>query len=78
MDMDRWTQALKRAGGALKQIARRENSDVETVRKHIQIAIISGMTNPDPAVREAWAKIPRKGEYPTPEEVIAYETLRLK
>lgn len=76
--MDKWAQALKRAEEALKQIARRENIDVETVRKHIQVAIISGMTSPDPAVREAWAKIPHKGKYPTPEEVIAYETLRLK
>lgn len=76
--MDKWAQALKQAEKALKQIARRENTDVETIRKHIQLAIISGMTNPDHAVQDAWKKIPHKGEYPTPEEVIAYEVLRLK
>lgn len=76
--MDNWAQALKRAEDALRQIARRENTNVETVRKHIQLAIISGMTNPDPAVQAAWSKIPHEGEYPTPEEVIAYEVLWLK
>lgn len=77
--MDEQTKRqLEAAQAALRQIARREGCSVEAVRKHIQIAIISGMTNPDPAVRRAWAKIPRKGEYPTPEEVIAYEASRLK
>lgn len=76
--MDQWEQALKRAEEALKQIARRERSSVETVRKHIQLAIISGMTNPNPAVQAQWAKIPCRGVYPTPEEVIAYEALRVE
>lgn len=76
--MDRWQLALGQAKKALDEIARRENSSVENVRKHIQVAIISGMTNPDPAVRKTWAKIPRKGEYPTPEEVIAYALTQLR
>ncbi len=73
--MDKWQRALRQAKEALEQIARRENSTVEVVRKHIQIAIISGMTNPDPAIQKAWNKIPREGAYPTPEEVIAYLSL---
>lgn len=76
--MDNWARAIKQAEEALKQIARQKNTDVETVRKHIQIAIISGMTSPDPAVQKAWSKIPRRGEYPTPEEVIAYAVMRIK
>ncbi len=74
--MDRWQLALKKAEKALKQIARRENTSVEVVRKHIQVAIISGMTNSAPDVQKTWSKIPRKGDYPTPEEVIAYAVLR--
>ncbi len=76
--MDRWQWALNRAGAALEQLARRENSSVEAVRKHIQVAIISGMTSPDPAVRKAWEEIPHTGAYPTPEEVIAYKVMRLQ
>jgi len=31
-----------------------------------------GINHPDPAVRAQWVKIPRKGEIPTPEDLIAY------
>lgn len=75
--MESRKKALRSAQRAIEEIARREGTDVEHVRKHIQIAIISGMTNPDPQVQAAWRAIPRAGEYPTPEEVIAYEATRL-
>ncbi len=76
--MDRWEAALDSARRALEEIARREGTSVEHVRKHIQVAIISGMTSPDPNVRAEWEKIPRAGEYPTPEELIAYGIMRLR
>ena len=75
--MERWEVALCSARRALEKIARREGTSVEHVRKHIQVAIISGMTNQDPKVQAEWENIPRAGEYPTPEELIAYEIMRL-
>lgn len=31
----------------------------------------AGFNNPDPKVQEQWAKIPRKGDIPTPDEWMA-------
>lgn len=70
--MNKREQALIRARWALEKIARRDGVSVETVRMRIQEGIISGLTNPDPEIQKEWAKIPRAGDCPTPEEVIAY------
>lgn len=61
---------LKMAGKAFEKIALRESITVEMVRKHIQVAMISGMMNADPQAQHAWARIPHAGETPTPEEVV--------
>lgn len=76
--MDKWELAIQRAEEAVRKIAQAEGISVKKVRKHIQVAIISGMTSPDPTVRAKWTEIPRRGEYPTPEEVIAYSFLRAR
>lgn len=70
--------ALRRAERALEHIAARDGVTVDVVRKQIQAAMLSGLTSSDPAVRAAWDKIPHKGEVATPEEVIAYQALKLK
>lgn len=64
--------ALERAAKAIEQIAAREGSTPDMVRKHIQVAMMSGLLNDDPQVQAEWARIPKAGEVPTPEEVIAY------
>lgn len=48
------------------------------VRRDIEEAIKAGYSNPDPAVRAYWEKIPKKGKIPTPEEVIAFTAKQVK
>jgi len=56
----------------LKRIAAQHHTTVEEVRREMNVAIRAGINHPDPAVRAQWVKIPRKGEIPTPEDLIAY------
>lgn len=62
----------ERAARAIQEIARRDGTAPEMVRKHIQLAMLNGLISDDPKVQAEWAKIPRAGEIPTPEEVIAF------
>jgi len=61
-----------KAKKALKQLAKREGVSVETVRHEIEIAIAAARKSTDPKARAFWKSVPRKGEYPTPEEVIVH------
>jgi hypothetical protein len=61
-----------------ERIAAENNTTVEEVRKEIELAIRAGLANPDPKVRAEWAKIPKAGEIPTPEETIAYCVRQIK
>ena len=65
---------MKKSKGAraIKKVAVKERVSVAEVRGEIEKAINEAMADPDPAVRAYWAGIPKKGEKPTPEEVIAY------
>lgn len=56
----------------LKQIAKENHVTPEEVRFEIQAAIQIGMNSSDPDVRQRWAEIPKKGDVPTPEEVIVF------
>ena len=59
------------------KVAEKYHTTPEEVYDEIQKAIIDGFNNPDPDVQDEWNKVASKGEYPTPEDVIAYamETL---
>ncbi|MEZ4357357.1 MAG: sporulation initiation factor Spo0A C-terminal domain-containing protein [Eubacteriales bacterium] len=59
-------------------IAEENNTTVEEVRKEIEIAIQSGFNSNDHKARSQWAKIPKKGEVPTPDELIDYIILQSK
>ena len=63
---------LLAAGMALEQIALREGKSVEELRTDIGRAMAVGMEDPDEGVREYWRRVPREGELPTPEELIAF------
>lgn len=63
---------IKRAKRALQQVAKRDGVSIRTVRREIEIAIATALKKPDPKAKAFWLSIPHKGEYPTPEEVIAY------
>ena len=45
---------------------------VEEIRKEMQIAIDEGLKSAEPQAVEFWKRVPRKGEKPTPEELIDY------
>lgn len=65
---------LKKARQAVRTIAEKENISQNKVRNEMKAAISDAMRNPDPAVRSMWASVPRKGDVPEPEELIAWLT----
>lgn len=75
----RLTEAeLMKARQAILQIARRERRSVDEVRQEMVEALRIGLSDPDPRIRAAWQEIPCAGIIPTPEEVIAWSTRRIK
>ena len=54
------------------------NTTPEEVNSEMQIAIEAAFMSKDPKVQKEWAKIPFKGERPTPEDVIPYLVSQLK
>lgn len=68
---------LEVAARSIEKIAVKEGTTPEMVRKHIQLAMLNGLISDDPKVKAEWAKIPRAGEVPTPEELIAYYAAQL-
>ena len=57
---------------ALQEVALRNRTTVEEVRKEIKLAMLAGLCNTDPDVQAKWKEIPCAGEIPTPEEFITY------
>ncbi len=64
------SKKLRIAENALRQIAEREGTTVDAVRKEIRAAIAMGRNDPSPAARAFWQSFPSEGSEPTPEEVI--------
>ena len=62
----------------IKQVARAHNTTPEEVYAEMQIALDAAFQSKDPEVQKEWAKIPFKGDHPTPEDVIPYLVGRLK
>lgn len=55
-----------------RELAARDRTSEFEVQRQIEIAIQTGIQNPDPAIRAQWEKVPCTGEIPTPEELILY------
>ena len=55
------------AEAALREVARKNHTTVEEVRKEIRLAMIAAMCNPDPAIQKRWNAIPHAGDTLTPE-----------
>jgi len=60
------------AAKALKEVATRNGVTVAEVKKQIQLAMLCGLCNNDPAVKEKWSEVPHVGDLPTPEELISH------
>lgn len=56
----------------LKIIAEKEGISVEEVYREMQAAIDAGYSNPDPAIRTAWEKVPLPYGKPRPEDMVVY------
>lgn len=54
----------------LKNMAQKEGTSVEEIRKEMQKAIDAGFDNPDPAVRAKWTEMWGEGKKPTVDEFI--------
>lgn len=65
-------QKIKSAQRALEQIAVKNHTTVNEVRLQIKIAMINGLVSDDPKIKAYWQSIPREGDVPTPEELVAY------
>lgn len=61
-----------KARKAISRIATENGVTVKEVREEIQKAIEEGMKSSDPQAIELWKNCPKKGEKPTPEELIEY------
>lgn len=61
-----------------EKIAAGHRITVEEVRREIEAAIQAGLHNPAPKVQAHWAGMPRKGDIPTPDELMAYLVRRVK
>ncbi len=62
----------KAAESAIRKIAEREGVSVDSVRKHIQLAMLNGLCSNDPQIKAFWDRVPRTSTVPTPEELITY------
>lgn len=56
----------------LRALAARDQISEFEIQRQMELAIQSGIQNPDPIVQAQWKKIPCAGAVPTPEELIFY------
>lgn len=63
---------LEKAHNALVLTALQKGMTVEEVRHEIDLSIREAMANPDPLIQQRWKNMPKAGNVPTAEELIAY------
>ena len=56
----------------LDQIAAIRQATPAEVRESMQMAMVSALNDPDPAVQAMWDSVPREGSVPTLEEFMNY------
>lgn len=61
-----------------QQVARKNNTTVEDVKKEIKRAMVIGMCNQDPEVQRKWREIPRDHDVLTPEELLIFLSMQVK
>lgn len=60
------------AEAALREVARRNHTSLEEVRKEIKLTMLVAMCSSDPAIQSKWQSIPYEGDTITPEDLIRY------
>lgn len=71
-------KALRKAEQAIRDTAFHYGVTEEEVREGIKEAIMAGLKSDDPTVQAVWRSIPSAHDIPAPEELIAWESLRVK
>jgi hypothetical protein len=61
----------------LEVVAKEQGVSLDEIRGEIELALRQAQENSDMEMQAQWAKIPRAGEKPTPEEVILYLSEKL-
>ena len=69
-------KALDRISEIIEQIAVKNHTTPEEVRRQIKLAMLCGMVNQDPEVQKKWGEIPSEGSVPTPEELILWAAIK--
>ena len=60
------------AESAFWEVALKNHTTLEEVRKEIRLAMIAAMCDPDPSIQRVWREIPCAGAALTPEDFITY------
>lgn len=68
----------KKAKKALRKLSQKEGIPLEEIRREILIATDDAMKNADPQAKALWDELNYKGNKPTPEEIIAFLSQKLK
>lgn len=61
-----------------ERIAAAHHTTVEEVRRSVEATIRIGFSDPDPEVQAQWARVPCKGNTPTPDELLLYVAQQAK
>ena len=69
--------AKQKARRAIRAIARSQRVSEAEVRAEMEIAMMAGYNNPDPAVQAEWAKAPFGNRVPTVEEFLTWIASRI-
>ena len=69
--------AKQKAHRAISEIARSQRVSEAEVRTEMEIAMMEGYNNPDPAVQAEWAKAPFGNRVPTVEEFLSWMVSKL-
>ena len=63
---------LKSAARAIDKVAARQGVTAEEVRWQIEQSIHDALSHHDPQAQAFWERMPKAGDVPTPEELIAF------
>lgn len=65
-------KALRIAEGVIRRMAVSKGKTVEEIRTEIKKAMLVGLCSREAEVQAFWQRVPREGELPTPEEIVAF------
>lgn len=55
-----------------RQVAMKNNTTVDEVKRQIKLAMLIGMCHQEPEIQRKWDSISHDGDVPTPEELLIF------